>query len=95
MESAMMHWLAWSGALVVGTLLALIDWRWTKRPVAALFLVSGVVGGVIVTDVSPFTFAGGDYYMQGVVMAGGSALALAGYVLAVAVRFVCRRLGGP
>lgn len=94
MEPAMMRCLIWSGALIAGTLLALIDWRWIKRPVSALFLVAGVVGGVIVTNVSPFTFAGGDYYMQGVIIAAGSALALAGYVLAVAGRFVCRRVGG-
>jgi hypothetical protein len=90
----MTRYLVWVGAVVAGTVLAFIDWRWIRRPVFASFLVAGVVGGVIITKVSPFTFAGGDYYMDGVIVAAGSALALFGYVLAVAGRFACRRIGG-
>jgi hypothetical protein len=92
--TVMTRYVVWTGAVVAGTVLALIDWRWIKRPVFATLLVAGVVGGVIVTNVSPFTFAGGDHYMEGVIIAAGSALALVGYVLAVAGRFACRRIGG-
>ena len=90
----MTRYVVWAGAVVAGAVLAFIDWRWMTRPVFATVLVAGVVGGVIVTNVSPFTFAGGDHYMEGVIIAAGSALALVGYVLAAAGRFVCRRIRG-
>jgi hypothetical protein len=90
----MTRYVVWAGAVAAGAVLAFIDWRWMTRPVFATVLVAGVVGGVIVTNVSPFTFAGGDHYMEGVIIAAGSALALVGYVLAAAGRFVCRRIRG-
>jgi hypothetical protein len=59
-----------------------------------MLLVAGIVGGVIITRASPFSFSGGDHYMEGVILSAGSALALVGYVVAIIWQFVCRRLGG-
>jgi hypothetical protein len=72
----------------------MVDWRWIKRPVCGVLLVAGIVGGIIVTNVSPFTFGTGSYYMEGVLISAGSALALAGYVLAAIGQFASRRIRG-
>ena len=77
---------------MAGGMLAIVDWRWIKRPVCGALLVIGIVGGIIVTNVSPFTFGTGSYYMEGVLIAAGSALALAGYVLAAVGQFARRRI---
>ncbi len=77
------RYLIWGGVMAAGALLAVLDWRWIGLPLFAVLLVAGVIGGLIITEVSPFTFAGGDHYMEGLILAAGSALALAGYALAV------------
>ena len=79
---------------MAGGLLAIVDRRWIKRPVCGVVLIAGIVGGIIVTNVSPFTFGTGSYYMEGVLIAAGSALALAGYVLAAVGQFARRRIRG-
>lgn len=79
---------------MAGGVLAVVDWRWIRRPVCGALLVIGIVGGIIVTNVSPFTFGTGSYYMEGVLIAAGSALALAGYVLASIGQFARRRIRG-
>jgi hypothetical protein len=43
--------------------------------VFGVVLTAGVVGGLIITRPSPFTF----HYMEGVILFAGSARALAGY----------------
>lgn len=73
-------YLAWAIIIVTGGLLALLDWRWRTRPLLGGLLVLGIVGGFVVTKVSPFDFVTGGYYMQGVIAFGASALALIGYV---------------
>jgi hypothetical protein len=77
------RYVVWGGVMAVGALLAVLDWRWIGLPLFAVLLVAGVIGGLIITKVSPFTFAGGDHYMEGLILSAGSALALAGYALAV------------
>lgn len=89
----MTRYFVWAGVVVAGALLAVIDWRWIGRPVLGALLVAGVAGGIVVTNGSPFTFAGGDYYMEGVIVSAGSALALVGYIFAVFGRFAWRRIG--
>jgi hypothetical protein len=84
----------WAAVVVAGVLCALSDWRWIKRPVFGVLLVAGIVGGNIVTYLSPFNFATGGYYMEGVLLAALAALALAGYVFAIVVQFIWRRIGG-
>ena len=89
-----MRYLVWAAVVVAGALLAVVDWRWIKRPVCGALLVAGVVGGIIITNVSPFSFGTGGYYMEGVLISAGSALALVGYVLAAVGQFACRRISG-
>jgi hypothetical protein len=84
----LMRYLIWGGVIAIGALLAVLDRRWIRRPLFAVLLVAGVIGGLIITRVSPFTFGGGDHYMEGVILSAGSALALAGYALAVVWLFV-------
>jgi hypothetical protein len=79
----------WAGVVVVGALLAVVDWRQIRRPVFGVLLVAGVVAGLIIEQVSPFSFGGGSHYME-----GGSALALTGYVFAAVGQFVCPSTGG-
>jgi hypothetical protein len=88
------RYFVWAAVVVAGALLAAVDWRWIKRPVCGALLVAGVGGGIIVTNVSPFTFGTGSYYMEGVLIAAGSALALVGYVVAALGQFACRRIRG-
>ena len=90
----MTRYFVWAAVVVAGALFAVVDWRWIKRPVFGALLVAGVLGGTIVINVSPFTFGTGGYYMEGVILSAGSALALVGYVFAMAGQFACRRIGG-
>ena len=86
--------LVWAGIIAIGTLLAALDRRWIGRPLFGVLLATGVVGGLIITRVSPFSFGGGSHYMEGVIISAGLALAALGYVLAVFWQFARRRLGG-
>lgn len=90
----LIRYLVWGGIAAIGALLAVLDWRWIGLPVFAVLLVAGVIGGLIITEVSPFTFAGGDHYIEGLILAAGSALALAGYAPAV-VWLLVRRFWPP
>jgi hypothetical protein len=88
------RYLVWTGIIAIGALLAVLDRRLIGWPVCGALLVAGIVGGLITTRISPFTFGGGDHYMQGVIISAGSALAAVGYVFATIGQFVRRRLGG-
>jgi len=83
----------WAGIIAIGILLAVLDRRWIGRPLFGVLMVAGVAGGLIITRVSPFSFGGGDHYMEGVIVSAGSALALVGYVFAIIWQFARRRLG--
>jgi fluoride ion exporter CrcB/FEX len=84
----------WAGIVAIGALLAVLDRRWIGRRVFAVLLVTGIVGGLIITEVSPFSFGGGSQYMERVIISAGSALALVGYVFAIVWQFARRLLGG-
>ena len=90
----MKRYFVWAAVVIAGAVLAVVDWRWIKRPVCGALLVTGGVGGIIVTKESPFTFGTGSYYMGGVLISAGSALALVGYVFAAIGQFVRRRISG-
>jgi hypothetical protein len=87
----------WAGVVAIGALLAILDWRWIGRPLFGALLAAGVAGGIVMTKVSPFDFSSGGYFMEGVLLSAGSALALVGYVLAAIWQFArqwLRRHGG-
>jgi hypothetical protein len=84
------RYLVWAGVTAIGVLLAVFDRRWIGRPLFGVLLVAGVISGVIITRVSPFTFSGGDHFIEGLLLAAGSALALIGYVLAFVWQFARR-----
>ena len=86
----MTRYVAWAGVVVIGILLAVLDRQWIRWPLFGALLVTGVGGGLIITEISPFSFGGGSYYMQGVLIAAGSALAVVGYVFAIAWLFALR-----
>jgi hypothetical protein len=88
------RYVTWAGVVAVGALLAVVDWRQIRRPVFGVLLVAGVVAGLIIEQVSPFSFGGGSHYMEGVLLSAGSALALTGYVFAAVGQFVCPSTGG-
>ena len=94
----MSFYLFWSAVLASGAVFRFVDGRWIKRPVLGLLVLAGVPAGVIMTQVSPFNFADGGLYMQGVLLSAASALALISYVLtwvSVTVgRLVQRRRAG-
>lgn len=86
------RYVVWAAAIVVGALFAVLDRRWIGRPVLGGLLIAGVIGGIIMTNLSPFSFGGGGFYMEGVLIAAASTLALVGYVFAVGWLFVRQRL---
>ena len=73
------RYLVWIGVIAFGAVLAVIDRRWIRRPAFGFLLGAGVAGDFIITRVSPFSFGGGDHYMEGVLLSAGAALALIGY----------------
>jgi hypothetical protein len=87
------RYFVWAGVVAAGCLLAVVDRRWIRYPVFGVLLVSGVGGGFLVEKVSPFSFGVESHYMEGVIVSAGSALALIGYVLALAWQLVRRRIG--
>jgi hypothetical protein len=88
------RYLTWAAVVVFGALLAVIDRRQIRRPVLGLLLVTGVVAGFVVEQLSSFSFGVESYYMEGVLVSAGSALALIGYVFALFWQFVWRSVGG-
>jgi hypothetical protein len=87
----------WVGVVAIGALFAILDWRWIGRPLFGALLAAGVAGGIVITKVSPFDFSSGGYFMEGVLLSAGSALALVGYVIAAVWQFArqwLRRHGG-
>jgi len=86
------RFLVWAAVVVAGGVFAVLEWRWTRWPVFGLFLVAGLVGGAMTTQLSSFTFGGDSYYMQGVLISGGSALALGGYAFTLVCRLAIRLL---
>jgi hypothetical protein len=88
------RYIIWAVLVAAGIGLAALDRRWIGWPLFAALLLTGIVGGIVTTKISPFTFAGGDHYMQGVIVSAASALAMIGYVFAAVWQYVRRRLGG-
>ena len=89
----MIFYLFWTVVFVSGAVFRLVDRNWIKRPVLGLLMLAGIPAGAILTEVSPFNFADGGLYMQGVLLSVASGLALIGYVLAWVGDFARRRLG--
>jgi hypothetical protein len=85
---------AWAVVIAAGIFLAILDLRWIQRPSFGGILLAGLCGGLVTTQVSPFNFADGGYYIEGVLVAAGSALALAGYAVAVVGRLLGRYFVG-
>lgn len=77
--------LVWGAAVLAGMVLAFFDRRLLRRWLLAWILAAVVAGGLLTTVISPFRFGGTSYYMEGVIAAGGSALALIGYGLGVVI----------
>ncbi len=68
-------------AAVAGCGAAVIERRFTRWPLVGALLVLALVGGLATMRVSPFTFAGGDWYFEGLIAAVMAGVALAGYVV--------------
>lgn len=82
------RYLVWSAVVALGALPAVVDRRLPRRWLFGCLLVVGIGAGLLLSAVSPFSFGGSSHYMEGVIISGGSALALAGY----AVAFVAQTL---
>jgi len=87
----MVFYLFWTAVFASGAVFRLIDGSWIKRPVLGLLMLAGIPAGAIMTQVSPFNFADGGLYMQGVLLSLASGLALIGYLLAWLAEFARRR----
>ena len=95
--NASLDWLRyWPYAvcLVIGAGFAVIDRRVFGRHVLAIALVLIAVGGAITLNVSPFTFAGGDYYFIGLIAMVAAGVALGGYISAAVWHVMRARTGG-
>lgn len=82
----------WALVVLAGVPLAIADWRMIKRPIFGVLLILGISAGAAVTFFSPFNFADGGYYIEGIVVSAGSALVFIGYVPASLAIFLWRRL---
>ena len=91
MSSDLIRYVAWASAVLIGVLLAFFERRWIRWPLSGVFLAAGVVGGLLMSRASPFSFGVESYYMNGVLVSAGSALALFGYLFAVVWQFAGRR----
>ncbi|MEQ1577704.1 MAG: hypothetical protein ABL894_08625 [Hyphomicrobium sp.] len=76
-------------AFFTGAACAIVDRRVFGRYVLGLILVLIAAGGAIGMNASPFTFHGGDYYMESLIAMIAAFVALAGYVLSVVARCAC------
>jgi hypothetical protein len=97
LTAEMTRYLAWAGVVLFGALSAVVERRWIGRPWLGLLFLAGIGGGLVIMQVSPFSFGGGSYYMEGVLISGAAGLALIGYVcayvLAVSWQLACRLRG--
>lgn len=92
MSAELWRYLVWTSVVALGAVLAIVDRRILGRWLLGMLLVAAVAIGMLVTIVSPFRFGGTSYYMEGVILAGGSALALIGYVFTLVGLFSFRRM---
>jgi hypothetical protein len=51
LSAELTRYLVWGGVIAIGALLAVLDRRWIRRPLFAVLLVAGVIGGLIITRV--------------------------------------------
>lgn len=86
MTNSLPFYVFWSAATSSGFVLEYIDRRWIKRPICGASLLLGIAGGYITSRRSPFTFAGGDYDLMGLLLALACAVSLSGYLLSYAGR---------
>lgn len=77
-------------AVLAGVVFAVVDRR-IGRFVFGALLVLVVAGGGLGTYLSPFTFHGGDYYMESLIAMLFALAALAGYALTQLAGFLCAR----
>ena len=49
-SAELMRYLIWGGVIAIGALFAVLDQRWIRRPLFAVLLVAGVIGGLIITE---------------------------------------------
>jgi energy-converting hydrogenase Eha subunit B len=47
----LLRYVIWGAVVAIGALVAMLDWRWIGRPLFAVLLVAGVIGGLIITKV--------------------------------------------
>ena len=91
------RYLVWAAVVAIGALMALLERRCTRWPWFGLLLLAGIGAGLLVMQVSPFSFCCDSYYMDGVLISGAAGLGLIGYVpayvLAIGWQFARRRLG--
>lgn len=92
MSAELWRYLAWASVVALGAVFAIVDRRVLGRWWFGMLLVAAVAVGMLVTVVSPFRFGGTSYYMEGVILAGGSALALIGYFVTLVGLFTLRRM---
>ena len=87
-------YLFWMAVFASGAVFRLADRSWIKRPVLGLLTVAGIPAGLIMTQVSPFNFADGGLYMQGILLSVACGVALIGYVIAWFADLARRRFAG-
>lgn len=82
----------WMAAVASGAVLAMVERRVSDRYRAWLLLISLALAGYVTTHLSPFTFHGGDHFMEGVLLMGGALLILSGYTAAAIAHKACDRI---
>ncbi len=78
-------------ALLTGMGFAVVDRRVLGHYVLGALLLLIGAGGAIGMNISPFTFGGGDHYMESLIALVAAGVALGGYVCAAAWHSVWKR----
>jgi hypothetical protein len=91
LSEQLFRYAAWALIMALGAGIALVEERLWHRFWLWILLLCLAAGGVVTTRLSPFTFSGNDYYMEGVIATAAGGLLLVGYVGA-AGSILARRL---
>ena len=91
--SQYLHYWPYGVAVLAGAALSVIDRRMFGKYVLGALLVLIVAGGQLGMYLSPFTFQGGDYYMESLIASLFALAGLAGYAVTVVTRCACTKMG--
>ncbi|MFA5949852.1 MAG: hypothetical protein WC807_06165 [Hyphomicrobium sp.] len=86
------RYMVWALVVLAGAAIAFAEHRATGRFRLWILLVVLAIAGEVTMRLSPFTFQGGGYYMEALIVMAGSLMCLGGYAAALLCSYLGRRL---